>query len=347
MQRNMNRWMEDLRDSRTRKPMPVLSFPGIQLLDISVRDLVDDGDMQARCMKAIADRYDTAASLSNMDLSVEAEAFGAAVIYSDVEVPTVTGRLVNTEEEALSLPVPEVGAGRTGEYIKGVAKALKLITDRPVLAGVIGPFSLAGRLLDMTEIMIKCMVEPDTAHAVLEKVTEFITKYILAFKAAGANGIVMAEPAAGLLSPSLCMEFSSAYVKRIIETVEDESFIVVYHNCGSTAPLVDAIIATGARAIHLGNAVRLEDVLERYPEDMIIMGNLDPCSVLRHGTAESVRTATLDLLERLEVYPNWVLSTGCDIPPMTPLGNIDAFFDAAAEYCSDDEDDEDCESISA
>ena len=40
----------------------------------------------------------------------------------------------------------------------------------------------------------------ELVHIVLRKVTEYITNYILEFKKAGASGIVMAEPAAGLLS---------------------------------------------------------------------------------------------------------------------------------------------------
>ena len=78
---------------------------------------------------------------------------------------------------------------------------MRLITDRPVLAGIIGPYSLAGRLLDMTEIMILCYEEPEMVESVLEKATEFLIEYAKAFKEAGANGVCMAEPAAGLLSP--------------------------------------------------------------------------------------------------------------------------------------------------
>ena len=87
-------------------------------------------------------------------------------------------------------------------------KAVGLILDRPVFAGVIGPFSLAARLLDVTEIMVDCYDEPDMVHIVLDKAAEFLTEYCLAYKAAGANGVVVAEPVAGLLSPSLAEEFA-------------------------------------------------------------------------------------------------------------------------------------------
>ncbi len=329
---NMNRWLDELRASAVKKPLPVLSFPGIRIIGTTVRKLVTNGEVQADCMKAIADRYGTAAAVSNMDLSVEAEAFGAKVVFSDNEVPTVTGRLLETEADIDDLTVPPVTAARAGEYVKAIEKAASSITDRPVLAGVIGPFSLAGRLMEMTEVMIKCMTEPNLVHRVLRKSAEFLTAYITAFKNAGASGIVMAEPAAGLLSPNLCSEFSSAYIRGIIESVEDENFLVVYHNCGNTVPLIDAVLETGARAIHLGNTIDLSAVIDKYPADRIIMGNLDPVEVLRSGSPESVAVATEELLDRMGGYPNWVISSGCDIPPLTPLAAIDTFFETVEKY---------------
>ncbi len=174
MKRDMKRWLEELRGAPVKKAMPVLSFPAIQLMGISVRELISSSDAQARGMHLVAQRTDAAASVSLMDLSVEAECFGSAIRVSDEEVPTVVGSIVSTEEEARALAVPPVGAGRTGLYIEAIEKAVGLITDRPVFAGVIGPFSLAARLLDVTEIMIYCYEEPDMVHVLLEKATQFI-----------------------------------------------------------------------------------------------------------------------------------------------------------------------------
>lgn len=332
MKKNMYAWIEETINNPKKKSMPVLSFPGIQLIDTTVRDLVASGELQTKCMKAIADKFDTAASVSNMDLSVEAEAFGAKVTFSDDEVPTVIGRLIDTMEDAEKLAVPEVGTARTGEYIKAVAGAVEEITDRPVFAGIIGPFSLAGRLMEMTEIMYKCIEEPEVVDLVLEKCTQFLTKYILAFKEVGANGIVMAEPAAGLLSPSLNADFSSKFVKNIIGAVQDESFIVIYHNCGNTVPLLNDILSTGVKALHFGNFIKMSDVINKIPSDLLVMGNVDPAGQFRNGTKESLQETTLSLLNELKGYPNFVISSGCDIPPMTPIDNIEAFFETVHNF---------------
>lgn len=70
--------------------------------------------------------------------------------------------------------MPEVGAGRTGLYVESIRKVMDEITDCPVFAGMIGPFSLAGRLMDVNEVMILCYEEPELVKAVLEKCTKFL-----------------------------------------------------------------------------------------------------------------------------------------------------------------------------
>jgi uroporphyrinogen decarboxylase len=329
---NMTQWLGSVRRSPAPKILPVLSFPGVQIIGGTVRDIVMHGEIQARCMKAIADRYPTLAAVSNMDLSVEAEAFGANITYHDDEVPSVSGRLVDTAEDARNLQIPAVGAGRTGECVKAISIASHTIKDRPVLAGVIGPFSLAGRLMEMTEIMYKAIDEPETVHTVLEKAASFLLAYIQALKKAGANGVLMAEPAAGLLSPDWNIEFSANYIKRIVSAVQDDQFLFVYHNCGNVAPLIPAIVATGAKAFHFGNAVSLPEIIRQIPADRLVLGNIDPARQIANGTPASINMAVRNLLEQMKGYPNHVLSSGCDIPARTPLANIDAFFRAADEY---------------
>lgn len=333
MKRNMTQLVDEILQAEKKQAMPVLSFPSIQKMGITVAELINDSDKQAEGMKIIADSFPTAASVSLMDLSLEAEAFGSTIRVSDDEVPTVIGSIVSEEEEAEALAIPEIGAGRTQIYIDAIEKAAKLITDRPVLAGVIGPFSLAGRLLDVSEALILCYEEPDMVHIVLQKATDFLIRYCMEYKRVGANGIVMAEPLAGLLSPDLAQEFSADYVRQIVEAVQDDEFLVVYHNCGNSAvKTINTIVTNGCRVFHFGNAIDMEELMGHVPENMIAMGNVDPAGEFRNGTPESIREKTREVMEKCCRYPNFVISSGCDIPPMSPWENIRSFFDAVDEY---------------
>ena len=333
MKRDMKAWLEALRTAPVKKALPILSFPAVQLMGITVRELISSADAQAKGMELVAQRTDAAASVSLMDLSVEAECFGSEIRVSDEEVPTVVGSIVSDEDEAKALEVPPVGAGRTGLYIEAIRKASQAITDRPVLAGAIGPFSLAARLMDVTDAMIYCYDEPDMVHILLEKATRFITSYCQAFKEAGANGVVIAEPVAGLLSPALEAEFSGPYVKQIVDAVQDDSFLVVYHNCGNAViRQIDSILSTGASAYHFGNAIRMADMMPHIPANAVALGNVDPAGEFRNGTPDSIRAATRKVLEECSQYPNFVISSGCDIPPLSRWENIDAFFATVAEF---------------
>jgi len=332
MKMNMKQWVADVLAADKKKAMPVLSFPAIQKMGITVDKLINDSDLQAQAMKIIADNTDAAASVSMMDLSLEAEAFGSTIRVSEDEVPTVIGHVVETEEEAEALKVPEI-EGRRKLYIEAIEKAVKLIEDRPVLAGVIGPFSLAGRLLDVSEALVYCYDEPDMVHIVLQKATEFLIKYIKEYKRVGANGVVMAEPLAGLLSPDLAEEFSADYVKKIVNEVQDDEFIVVYHNCGNTAvKTLDTIVSNGCPMFHFGNAIDMAELMEKMPENLIAMGNVDPAGQIKNGTVESVYEKTTEVLNACGKYKNFVPSSGCDIPPMSPWENINSFFKAVADY---------------
>ena len=175
--RNMKQWAADVIASSKKQALPVLSFPCVQLMEITVKELISAADVQAKGLKLVADRTPMAASVSLMDLSVEAEAFGSTVRMSDGEVPTVVGSIVSDEDEADALRVPKVGEARTGVNVEAIRKAAELIRDRPVFAGVIGPFSLAGRLMDVSEALIYCYDEPDMVHTVMKKATAFLIDY--------------------------------------------------------------------------------------------------------------------------------------------------------------------------
>ena len=112
---------------------------------------------------------------------------------------------------------------------------------------------MAGRLMDVIEVLLLTYEEPEIVHAVLEKCTQFLLKYIRAMKDIGANGVIMAEPLAGLMSAHAMKEFSSDYIRRIIDELQDRDFVFVYHNCSNAIEKkADAVTAVGARMYHFG-----------------------------------------------------------------------------------------------
>lgn len=325
----MKKWIEYQLNNKN-LTLPVLSYPVIQKLDINIVDFLIQSDNQTKGMKYLADNFPLSAAITPMDLSIEAEVMGAEIQYFDYEIPTVKGRTVESQSDIVKLNL-DINKGRINTVIDTIRKAKNEINNKAVLGGVIGPYSLAGRLMDMTEIMINCYEEPETVHMLLEKCALLLIDYIKKLKDNGADGVFIAEPAAGLLSPAICEEFSSRYLKKIIAEVNSDNFIIIYHNCGNVVPLWKSIASINADAYHFGNAIDIEEMLKIMPNDKLIMGNINPV-MFKDSMPEEIENQAVSLLQRCGKYSNFVISTGCDIPAAAKWENINAYFEAVTEF---------------
>ncbi|MGI6064915.1 MAG: uroporphyrinogen decarboxylase family protein [Bacillota bacterium] len=334
MQINMDKWAQDIIDASEVKVMPILFFPIVPLVNKGVIEIVNDAQSHFEVMKAVIERYPAMiGSMTGMDLTKEAEAFGCQVKFTDTEAPSTEGGIVFDRASVESLQVPpNIQSGRAPVFIKAAAIASEYFNDRPVFGGVLGPFSLAAVLMGLSKAVKTLKKDPATLHILLEKCTEYIISYSKAYKEAGANGILLAEPTAGLLSPAQCEEFSSKYVKILVETVQDQGFFVILHNCGRVIQMVDSMVGTGAKGYSFGNAVDMQDILPQVPNNFLVFGNIDPSRMVNEKNPEVIKAETRDLLEKMKPFKNFILSSGCDLPFATPLNNINAFFEALKEY---------------
>jgi uroporphyrinogen decarboxylase len=330
--RNMKEWRIHLMNQQKRFAMPIMTHPGIDMTGKKVIDAVTDGEIHFEAIHAMATHFPTLAATMMMDLTVEAEAFGCEIIFAEDEVPSVVNRVAHDHESVRKLAIPSLDSGRIGEYLRAGRLAAEKIHNKPVLGGCIGPFSLAGRLFDMTEIMTAAFMEPETIEALIEKCTLFLLNYVQEMKRSGMHGIIMAEPAAGLLDEAMCDRFSSAFIRRIVEGVQDDHFLFILHNCGNTGHVTRSMISTGAQGLHFGNRIDMIKTLQEVPGHILVFGNLDPVSAFKMASPGEIYRLASELLQASSAYPNFVLSSGCDTPPGVPSGNIHAFYDALQEY---------------
>lgn len=306
--------------------MPIGVYAGLEITGATVRQAITDAGVQAEAVLALHERFQTDVLLTAMDLSVEAELFGCQIRMEDDEIPTVIGRRVTSAEEVAALVIPAAGSGRSAVHLETAARLVRQQSDCPVLGGVIGPFSLAGRLFGVSEALELSLADPELLEALLNKVTDFLTAYVVAFREQGAAGVIMAEPAAGLLSPRGLGRFSSAFVRRIIQQTCTDSFTVVLHNCGAKLVHLPKVLESGAEIYHFGAPMDLLQALAQVDESVILAGNLDPSAVFHAGTPEEVQFKTQELLQGAVGKRNFVISSGCDLPPHTPVENLDAFY---------------------
>lgn len=315
-------------ESSPRPPaMPIGAFAGLALTGDSVRDVLTDAAAQAAAVLALNERLRSPFLMTAMDLSAEAEAFGSSVRLSDEAMPALVGRLVTTVAEVERLAVPAPGEARTRVHLEAAALLVGALPARPVLGGLIGPLSLAARLFGVAETLEATQSEPAVILSLLERVTPFLVAYALEFRRAGAAGVVMAEPVAGLVSPRALARFSAPFVKRVVDAAQDQSFAIVLHNCGAKLVHLDKILESGAAMYHFGAPMDLPAALARVDGRVLLSGKIDP-TFIHAGPPAAVHAAARRLLDASAGNRAFVLSSGCDLPPGTPLENVEALCDA-------------------
>jgi uroporphyrinogen decarboxylase len=318
--------------SPKRLAVPIGAYSGLAMTGATVRDAVSDPAAQVEAVRALHERFRTPLMLTAMDLSAEAEAFGCEIRFAEDEIPTVVGRAASSAEDVRGLPRPAPGDARTRVHLESARRLAAGSDEVPVLGCLIGPFSLAGRIFGVSEALELTVVEPGTLVPLLEKAAAFLVEYARAFREAGAAGVVMAEPAAGLLSPRGLSEFSSAYVRAIVAAVRTPSFTVVLHNCAARLVHLSSVLEAGTGFYHFGSPMDIAAALSRVDGGIVLAGNLDPSAVFLAGTPEEVRDKTRGLLAATAEYPNFVISSGCDLPPGMRLDNLEVFYEAARDF---------------
>lgn len=312
--------------------MPIGVYAGLEITGASVKDAVTSAVHQSEAVLALHERFNTQVMLTAMDLSTEAETFGCEIRMLDDEIPTVIGRVVTSGEEIDRLINPTVGDKRTSIHLQTAQNLVSRANGIPVLGGVIGPFSLAGRLFGVSEILELSLTDPDLAERLLEKATRFLIEYVQAFRDQGVDGVIMAEPAAGLLSPRGLAKYSSAFVKEIVDKTQTDSFTILLHNCGAKIAHLPKILEAGAEIFHFGAPMDMSQAITQVGSEVILCGNLDPTAVFHSGTTAEVETQTSALMNLTSPFKNFIISSGCDIPPHTPVENLDAFYRVVREY---------------
>ena len=94
---NIRNWSSNIIENSKRVAIPIMTHPGIEMCNYKVVDAVKDGNVHFKAIKKLCDLYPSSAATVIMDLTVEAEAFGAEVIFPEDEVPSVIKKLVEND----------------------------------------------------------------------------------------------------------------------------------------------------------------------------------------------------------------------------------------------------------
>lgn len=253
----------------------------------------------------------------------EAEGFGAKVIIPEDGVPYSRERRLSGIEDIETLKVVDPSAVRR---MNDRLEAIRFLKERvgnevPVIGWIEGAVAESCDLMNMTDVLMNFIDEPEEMNRLLEICSEQSILFAKAQIEAGADIIGLGDAASSLIGPALYEEFALPSQQKIIKEIQNMGAKVKLHICGNLNSVLDLVGQSGADIIDLDHMVDMEKAAEVFKKETVICGNFDPVSVLLQGTPELVRTEVLRCKELEKKHLN-MISSGCEVPKHTPEENM-------------------------
>lgn len=262
----------------------------------------------------------------------EAADCGAPIVWFEDQPPSHHPDCILLRERAdlarLKVPDP-LGGGRMHDRVLA-AQALQEISagEVPVLGWIEGPLAAAAQLRGLHNVFLDLVDEPAWAGELLD----FTCEMELAFAAAQAPYVDImgiGDAACSLLGPDVYEELVLPRQTRLVRGVQALGLPVRLHICGRTDQLFPGIATLGVEMMDVDSAADLTLARRVLGPRVALLGNCDPVTVLLEGTPASVRAA----FERCWGEAGWpfVVGPGCEVPPDTPVENVEAMMEFARQ----------------
>ncbi|HEV2581804.1 MAG TPA: uroporphyrinogen decarboxylase [Ktedonobacteraceae bacterium] len=291
-----------------------------------------------RCLaqyRELRTRYDILTMAKTPDLCAQVtlmpvEQFGVdgAVLYADIMLP-IEGMGISLEIEPDIGPIihnpvrtmRDVEALRildAEEATPFVMDAIRLVRHelegKQAVIGFSGaPFTLACYLIEGRPSrdygLAKSLMygQPQVWHALMEKLTEVVIRYLLAQVRAGVDVVQLFDSWVGILSPAAYARYAQPYSQRIFEAVRQSGVPSIHFGTG-TASLLELMAEAGGDIVSVDWRVELDEAWERIGFERGIQGNLDPTMLLTSW--ECIERGMMDVLRRANQRPGHIFNLG-------------------------------------
>lgn len=281
----------------------------------------------------------------------EAGSLGVEIVFPDDDIPWVGRGWVAGEADLRRLEAMDfVHSGLNARQIAYRRRMMEVADKYPVrfLGGEVfhpganpslthtsdGPFGVAGALMGPTELFLAVKERPDFVRELLRVVTDKLIEW-LDFCWAEEK---LPAPKDFAWTDDLAVSLSAADFRDVVLPSEKRLRFhfdgrLSLHMCGRSDHLLE--IFRDDLAVHelqgFGYEVDLDRVGEALGGRVVLLGNVDP-RLIRSGTPEDVRRATRRVLDKLAPRGGLIVQDGNNVPPGSPLANINAMMEAAEAW---------------
>jgi MtaA/CmuA family methyltransferase len=311
----------------------IASYAGIQE-GYTIREYCSDAKKAIKAQLNIFEKHRHDVVLAYTDLAKEAEAAGCTVKWSDTIVPSISEHVLGEDKGKLArmnLPDPK-SAGRLPMFLELCEGLMAARLPTAVGAVVTGPWTIAMLLRGPESLLLDTVDDPPFVHELLR----FATDYFIQFAeqvAATKIGLSLAEPTAScsLISPENYTEFIKPYHQEVVQHFKRQRVNCTVHMCGMTHPLYEDLVDAGFTTISIDidpQVNQLARLMAAAEKKAVVIGNVD-ATIFERASQGEIEAEVKRCLETARGRSGYILSTSCEIPPMSKPEIVQWFMDAA------------------
>lgn len=293
-----------------------------------------NAEMLAKAQLEAVKKYDYDGFHISSDNYVVSEALGNRVVFPQDEPPQKKTEILRDDPELsrLHTSFDPLRDGRMPVLIKATQIAREAAGNTKFIKANCdsGPFSVAASLRGEEKLFLDLFDNEQYVMDLMELTSSAIIRYAKALAAAGAHAITYGESTGGLLNRRMFEQIVLPFNQKVISEIKKTGLPVFYHMCGNVNHIVDLMAKTGADCIEIDSFTDLEKAYEATSRKLCIEGNLNTISVLLDGSVEDVMRESKKCIE-ISKGANLILSSGCELPRLTPAENVFAMVVAAKE----------------
>jgi [methyl-Co(III) methanol-specific corrinoid protein]:coenzyme M methyltransferase len=272
-------------------------------------------------MDAVVIPYDMAAVAEAMGRGISLYEGADGIIY-----PTVPNKWKTLDE--IDIPKDYMTQGR----LPMIDEAFKIIKEEApelaVGAWVLGPFTMAGQIMELDILLKGLKKQKDQIAAFLAEVTQVTIDMVKHYQELGVDFISVRDMGSGtdLLSPRMWKTLVGPNLKKVFDAISIPS---VNHICGSTDMIIEMMHECGADALSVDQKNNVVETRKKLGNDVLILGNFDPYKTLVQ--LEDV-TEVETIIKKCIDDGQDAIWPGCDIWPDVRKENMEAYVRTVKEY---------------
>jgi [methyl-Co(III) methanol-specific corrinoid protein]:coenzyme M methyltransferase len=216
--------------------------------------------------------------------------------------------------------------------IPELLKAVRILKEElkgevPIVAGIIGPFTIAGALLDIVPLLKATVRAPEKIKPFLDVAEKAGTTLANALVEAGADIIACEDMTASplLIRADVYRELELPYQQKQFAAI---SVPKILHICGNVDSIVAYMGQTGAEILSLEPKASAKLAREVCGPEIILMGGADVAEVLYLKDPVTVRQECRRCIDD----GIQILAPGCAVAPGTSTANLLAMVETARTY---------------